>query len=338
MNRLYKTPRWIAAAMASAFLGLTATTAFAEVGPALLYDLGGKFDRSFNENAYYGAVEFQDETGIVFRDFEPTNEAQREQALRRFANSGGDPIVTIGFSWAAIIEKVAPDFPNTKFVVVDTVVDLPNVQSVEFRYNEGAYLVGALAGLTTETDTVGFVGGMDIPIIRDFSCAYRHGAQSVNAEVTVLENMTGTTPSAWADPARGRELALGQYDRGADIVFAAAGGTTMGILQASADAGKLSIGVGVNQNGIQPGHVLTSATAEVGRAVYLAFKAAEDGTWQPGLNSLGLAEDGVGWVIDENNRGLISAEVETEVNGIRDAILAGDIKVPSYFENDSCPK
>lgn len=337
MSKFREVAQMLRSAAIVASTSLIATVAQAEVSPALLYDLGGKFDRSFNENAFYGAERFQEETGIAFREFEPTNDAQREQALRTFARAGNNPIVTVGFSWAPTVEEVGPDFPDINFVVIDTVVDLPNVQSVQFRYNEGAYLVGALAGLTTETDKVGFVGGMDIPIIRDFACAYRHGAESVNENVEVFENMTGTTPAAWSDPTRGRELALGQYDRGADVVFAAAGGTTMGILQASADADKLSIGVGVNQNGIHPGHVLTSATSEVGVAVYLAFQAVQEGTFEPGLRSIGLAEGGVGWVVDGNNRDLVSPQTEAQVNAIREAIIAGELDVPSYFTNDSCP-
>ena len=337
MSKFKSVTQLLRSAAIVASTSLIASIAQAEVSPALLYDLGGKFDRSFNENAFYGAERFQKETGIEFREFEPSNDAQREQALRTFANAGNNPIVTIGFNWAPTVEEIAPDFPDTNFVVVDTTVDLPNVQSVQFRYNEGAFIVGALAGLTTETDKVGFVGGMDIPIIRDFACAYRHGAKSVNENVEVFENMTGTTPAAWSDPARGRELALGQYDRGADVVFAAAGGTTMGILQASADADKLSIGVGVNQNGIQPGHVLTSATSEVGVAVYLAFQSSNDGTFEPGLKSIGLAEGGVGWVVDEHNRDLVSPETEARVNAIRESIIAGELEVPSYFASDSCP-
>lgn len=323
------------AGAAAMIMLLGTTAAFAE--PGLLYDLGGKFDRSFNENAYGGAVRFKDETGTTFMEFELTNDAQREQALRTFAQTGIDPIAVVGFSWAPSLEKVAQEFPDSRFTIVDAVVDLPNVQSVEFRYNEGAFVVGALAAMKTETGTIGFVGGMDVPIIRDFACAYHHGAAHAKADVNYLENMTGTTPSAWNDPTRGRELALGQYDRGADVIFAAAGGTTVGILQAAADADKLAIGVGLNQNGLQPGHVLTSATAEVGLGIYLSFKEAMDGTWQPGIKSLGLAEQGVGWSLDENNEPLLTAEQIAATNAVADGIVSGAISVPSYIADGSCP-
>lgn len=309
----------------------------AAAAPGILYDLGGKFDRSFNENAYNGAVRFKEKTGENFLEFEVKNDSQREQALRTFAQQGANPIVMVGFTWALALEKVAKEFPDTSFAIIDNAVDLPNVQSIEFAYNEGAFLVGALAGMKTETNKVGFVGGMDIPIIKDFACAYEHGAHFVNADVEVLENMTGTTPAAWSDPARGRELALGQYDRGADIVFAAAGGTTLGILQASADAGKLSIGVGQNQNGVHPGHVLTSATAEISTAVYLVMMDAHNGKLEPGVRRLGLAENGVGWSLDENNRALVSSEQEQRVEQIRQDIIDGKISVPSFLESGECP-
>jgi basic membrane protein A len=320
---------------AVALVALSTASALAQ--PGLLYDLGGKFDRSFNENAYTGAARFKEETGINFLEFELTNDAQREQALRTFAQQGVDPIAVVGFSWAPAVEKVAKEFPDSHFTIVDAVVDLPNVQSIEFKYNEGAFVVGALAGLKTETGTVGFVGGMDVPIIRDFSCSYHHGAAYTRPGVTFIENMTGATPSAWNDPTRGRELALGQYDRGADIVFAAAGGTTVGILQAAADADKLAIGVGLNQNGLQPGYVLTSATAEVGLGIYLTFLDVQNNTWEPGLRALGLKERGVGWALDENNAPLLNAAEVSQVNAIMSDIIAGKITVPSYIASGSCP-
>ncbi len=309
-------------------LSISAATA----DPGLLYDLGGKFDRSFNENAFNGAKKFKDETGTNFMEFELSNDAQREQALRTFAQNGVDPIAVVGFSWGPALEKVAKEFPNSHFAIIDATVDLPNVQSIEFKYSEGAFVVGALASLKTKTGTVGFVGGMDVPIIKDFACAFHYGANYTKPGIGYIENMTGTTPTAWNDPTRGRELALGQYDRGADVIFAAAGGTTVGILQAAADADKLAIGVGLNQNGLQPGHVLTSATAEVGLGIYTAFK-----DWKPGLLALGLAEKGVGWSIDENNKPLLTDEDIARVDGIITDIVAGKIAVPSYIKTGDCP-
>ncbi|WP_136616879.1 MULTISPECIES: BMP family lipoprotein [Mesorhizobium] len=319
-------------------LELTSSSLASDIKPALLYDLGGKFDRSFNENAFNGAEKFKKERGVPFLEFEPNNDAQREQALRTFAQRGADPIITVGFPWALTLEKIAPQYPNTRFVLIDSKVNLPNVQSIEFAYNEGAFIVGALAGLKTKTGSIGFVGGMDIPIIRSFECGYETGARHTRPDIKVIENMTGTTPSAWADPARGRELALGQYDRGADIVFAAAGGTTMGVLQAAADADKLAIGVGTNQNGVHPGHVLTSATAGIDVAVYRTLSDASDGNWKAGVLRLGVKEGGVGWYLDENNRPLLTDDDIAKVKTIEADIASGKVKVPEYIETNSCPK
>lgn len=309
----------------------------ADIKPAVLYDLGGKFDRGFNESAFNGASRFKKETGIPFLEFEPANDAQREQALLTFARRGADPIVTVGFTWEVAVKKIAPKYPKAHFVIVDSEVDLPNVQSVEFAYNEAAFMVGALAGLKTRTNTLGFVGGMDIPLIRDYECAYSHGAKYTNSKASVLENMTGTTPAAWTDPARGRELALGQYDRGADIVFAAAGGTTLGVLQAAADAGKLAIGVDSNQNGIQPGHVLTSAMSATDVAVYLALKDARDGNWKAGAKHLGLKEGAVSWALDDNNRPMLTAEDLAKMEAIKADIVSGKLVAPDFVKSGACP-
>ncbi|MFN3627956.1 MAG: BMP family ABC transporter substrate-binding protein, partial [Parvibaculum sp.] len=224
--------------------------------PAILYDLGGKFDKSFNENAFNGMDRFRKESGAKVYEFEISREAEREQALQTFARQGASPIVVVGFSWSVPLAKIAPQYPDAKFVIIDSNVDAPNVQSIEFAYHEGSFIVGALAALKAQSNTIGFVGGMDIPIIRSFACGYKAGAEYINADVKVIQNMTGTTPAAWSDPARARELALSQFDQGADVVFGAAGGSTMGVLQAAADAKKLAIGVGTNQNGLHPGHIL----------------------------------------------------------------------------------
>ena len=323
-----------------ALLMLTAIaeeTAASEIKPAVLYDLGGKFDRGFNESAYNGATRFKKEKGIPFLEFEPNNDAQREQALQTFARQGANPIVTVGFTWELAVKKIAPKFPNAHFVIVDSEVDLPNVQSIEFAYNEGAFMVGALAGLKTKTNTLGFVGGMDIPLIRDYECAYNHGAKYTNPKTSVVANMTGTTPAAWSDPARGRELALGQYDRGADIVFAAAGGTTLGVLQAAADAGRLAIGVDTNQNGVQPGHVLTSAMSATDVAVYVALMDSLDGKWAAGARHLGLKDGAINWALDDHNRPMLTAEDIAKMDAIKADIIAGKRVVPDYVRTGNCP-
>jgi basic membrane protein A len=299
--------------------------------PAVVFDMGGKFDKSFNEAAYVGAERFRKETGIVYRDFEVTNEAQREQALRTMARRGAHVVVGIGFAQASSVEKVAKEFPKVKFSLIDGVVELPNVQSIVFKEHEGSFLVGMAAAMASKSGKVGFVGGMDIPLIRKFARGYEEGARHVNSRIEVFQNMTGTTPAAWNDPTRGGELARSQFDRGADVVYAAAGATGLGVLQAAKDKGRLAIGVDRNQNHLQPGSVLTSMIKRVDLAVYDAFKAARDGTWKSGLRVLGVAEGGVGYALDEHNRALITPEMERRLEQARADIVAGKIKVTDYM-------
>src|SRR5277367_2048085 len=267
------------------FAGSLVTAAYAaEVKPAVVYDLGGKFDKSFNEGVFTGATKFKKDTGIDFRDLEIQNDAQREQVLRKFAKDGFSPILMPGFSWATALGKVADEFPNTKFAIIDMVVDKPNVQSLLFKAEEGSFLVGVIAATTSKTGKVGFVGGMDIPLISQFECGYAQGVKYVNAKDEVFANMTGTTPAAWNDPVKGGELAKSQIGRGADVVYAAAGATGQGVLKAAAEAGKLGIGVDSDQDGLFPGKVLTSMLKRVDVATYNTFMAAKDGKWKPGFN------------------------------------------------------
>jgi basic membrane protein A len=304
--------------------------------PAVVFDMGGKFDRSFNQGIYNGVEAFSEETGIDYLEFEVTNEAQREQGLRRMARSGASAILAAGFAQAASLEVVAEEFPEVRFTIIDAVVDLPNVQSVIFREQEGSFLVGMLAAMATETGVVGFVGGMDIPLIRAFACGYAQGVHHVDPSIEVLENMTGTTPSAWNDPTRGGELARSQFDRGADVVFAAAGGTGIGVYQAAADTGNFAIGVDSNQNYLHPGTMLTSMIKRVDVAANNAFASVLDGTWEPGVKDLGLAENGVGWALDEHNADLISVEMREAVEQARAAIVAGEIEVIDYRTDNAC--
>lgn len=308
----------------------------AETQPAILYDLGGKFDKSFNENAFNGMDRFRKETGAKVFEFETSREAEREQALGTFARLGASPIVVVGFAWSVPLAKIAPQYPNAKFVIIDSAVDAPNVQSIEFAYHEGSFVVGALAALKAKSNTIGFVGGMDIPIIRSFECGYESGAKYINADIKVIKNMTGTTPSAWSDPARARELALNQFDQGADVVFGAAGGSTMGVLQAAADTKKLAIGVGTNQNGLHPGNILTSATSYIDEAVYQSLKESQAGSWKSGTKILGVKEKGVGWSVDDNNKPLVTDEEIEKVEQVMADIGSGEIKVPNYLEANIC--
>ena len=193
--------------------------------PAIVFDMGGKFDKSFNEAAYAGAERFKKESGIEYREFEVTQEAQREQALRTMARRGANVVVGVGFAQASAMEKVSQEFADTKFCIIDSVVERPNVQSITFKEHEGSFLVGMMAALASKTGKVGFVGGMDIPLIRNFATGYQQGVKHANPQAEIFQNMTGTTPAAWRDPTRGGELAKSQMDRGADVIYAAAGGT-----------------------------------------------------------------------------------------------------------------
>ncbi len=315
-------------------LGLAAGSVAAE--PAVMYDMGGKFDKSFNEAAYAGAERFKAETGDGYREFEPTNETQRLQAMRRLAKRGADPIVAVGFSQAAAVEEVAKEYPDLRFTIIDMVVDLPNVQSVVFKEHEGSFLVGALAAMSSQSAKVGFVGGMDIPLIRRFACGYEQGVKHINPGAEVYQNMTGSTPAAWNDPAKGAELARSQFDRGADVVYAAAGGTGIGVYQAAKDNGKLAIGVDSNQNHLHPGTMLTSMVKRVDVAVYDSFTGGKDGTWAPGVKVLGLAEGGVGWALDTNNQGLVNDTMRAELAKLEQGIKSGQIEVHDYMSDSSC--
>ena len=322
------------------FLGASAATALmagaAVAEPALIFDLGGKFDKSFNEAAYEGAQRWATETGGTYREIEMQSEAQREQALRRFADAGANPIITMGFGMADPLSSVAADFPDTKFVVVDvTWIEGANIRQIGFAEHEGSYLVGMMAAMATKSNTVGFIGGMDVPLIRHFGCGYAQGVKAVNPDAKIIANMTGTTPEAWNDPVKGSELTSAQISQGADVVFAAAGGTGVGVLQTAADSGILSIGVDSNQNHLHPGKVLTSMLKRVDNAVYDALKAGEN--VETGVFTFGLTEDGVGYAMDENNASLVTDEMKAAVDAARAGIISGEIKVVSYYENDSCP-
>jgi len=305
------------------------STAWAE--PAVIFDMGGKFDKSFNQAAYEGAERWKKETGQTYLEFEISNDTQRVQAIRRMAERGASPIISVGFAQASALDQIAKEFPKTHFAIIDASVNKPNVQSVLFKEHEGSYLVGALAVLTSKTAKVGFVGGMDIPLIRKFQCGYEQGVRATNPKAEVFSNMTGTTSSSWNDPTRGAELAKAQFARGADIVFAAAGGTGVGVYQAAKDAGKLAIGVDSNQDHLQPGTMLTSMVKRVDVAVYNVLKQ-----WQGGVQVLGLKEGGVDYAQDEYNVKLLNPAVKKKVDAIKADIVAGKIKVVDYMATNSC--
>lgn len=296
----------------------------------LVFDVGGKGDRSFNDSAVEGMKRAEADFGVTVSDFEPGQDADREVGLRKLAARGYDVVVAVGFLFTDAIEAVAADFPDVRFVIVDGRVEgMPNVASVVFREQEGSFLVGALAALKSKTGTVGFVGGMDVPLIHRFEAGYVAGVHHVRPDVKVLIGYAGVRPEAFADPVRGKEIALAQIGQGADVVFHAAGVTGLGVIEAARERGKLAIGVDSNQNAVAPGTVLTSMVKRVDNAVYREIADAVHGDFRGGIVELGLAEDGVGFALDDDNRALVPEAMVARVNALRDSIVAGEIAVPS---------
>jgi basic membrane protein A len=304
---------------------------------AIVYDAGGKFDKSFNQSASEGAMRFKKETNISYIEAQASSDTQAEQVMRGLARKKLDLIAAVGFSQTQAVQKVAQEFPNVRFVIIDAVAKGNNISSVMFKEEEGSYLVGMAASIASKSKKLGFVGGMDIPLIRAFACGYAQGAKAGNPKVEVIQNMVGTTSAAWNDPAKGGELARAQFDRGVDVVFAVAGGSGMGTLQTAKEKGKLAIGVDSNQNYMYPGTMLTSMVKRVDVAIYDSFTQVKNGTWKPGLSYKGVKEAGVDWVVDKDNRAVVSPDLEKRVNAARADIISGKIKVVDYRAANRCP-
>jgi basic membrane protein A len=313
--------------MTMAALCVAAGASAADPKLGIVYDAGGKFDKSFNQSAFEGAERFKKETRITYIEAQASSDTQAEQMLRGLARKKLDLIAAIGFSQTQAVQKVAQEFPNVRFVLIDGAAKGNNVNSVLFREEEGSYLVGVAAAIASKSKKVGFVGGMDIPLIRSFACGYAQGAKATNPKIETMQNMVGTTSAAWNDPAKGGELARAQFDRGVDVVFAVAGGSGMGTLQAAKEKGKLGIGVDSNQNYLHPGTMLTSMVKHVDNAIYDSFMEMKNGSWKPGLTYKGLKENGVDWVVDKDNRALVTPEMEKRVNEAKANIINGKIKV-----------
>jgi basic membrane protein A len=293
----------------------------------IVFDIGGKDDRSFNAAANLGVVRARKELPITLRDVEPGDPTSIEPALRAFAQYGYNLITGVGFAQGPIIKEVAADYPQLHFVIIDSVVELPNVASLLFKEHEGSFLVGMIAAATSRTGVIGFVGGMDIPLIHKFATGYAEGARHVNPEIRVLQNYVGITDAAWNNPGKGRELANAQYEQGAEVIFQAAGNSGLGVFDAAEAYGKFAIGVDTNQNWIKPGFVLTSMIKRIDDAVYGVVKDEVEGKFRGGVHVYGLENDGVGYAVDEHNRHLIPPEVIAKVEQARREIIAGKIKV-----------
>jgi basic membrane protein A len=301
----------------------------------VVYDAGGKFDKSFNQSAFEGLQRFTKDTGIKVLEVQANSDTQAEQVMRGLARKKLDLIAAIGFSQTQAVQKVAKEFPNVRFVLIDSIAPGANINSVMFKEQEGSYLVGVAAAMASKSKKLGFVGGMDIPLIRAFACGYAQGAKAQYPKIEIFQNMVGTTAAAWNDPAKGGELARAQFDRGADVVFAVAGGSGMGALQMAKSKGKLAIGVDSNQNYLHPGTMLTSMIKRVDVAIYDSFMAQKNGSWKAGVTYKGLKEGGVDWVLDKDS--VVTPEIEKRVNGVRTDIINGKIKVIDYRAGSSCP-
>jgi basic membrane protein A len=270
--------------------------------------------------------------GVFVKYVEATDDNAFEPLMRAFAQRGFDLVIGVGFAQKEAIQKVAGQFPKTRFAIIDAEVRAPNVKSLLFEEHEGAYLVGAIAAITSKTGKIGFVGGMDIPLIRRFHLAYEAGAKHINPAIQVLANYVGVTSEAWNNPPKGKELAMAQYDSGADIVFAAAGASGLGVFDAAEDRKKFAIGVDANQNWMKPGLILTSMLKRVDEAVASTIGEARAGRFEGGIKRFGLASKGVDYAVDKYNEKILTPEVRQRADAIKADILSGKIKVPDYYK------
>jgi basic membrane protein A and related proteins len=307
----------------------------------IVFDIGGKNDRSFNAAAWEGVKRAQKDLNICLYDVEPGNPTSIEPAMRAFAEKKFDLIIGVGFAQGPIMQKVAEDYPNIKFAIVDGVIfekdgktPKQNVASLVFREHEGSYLVGMIAAAKSKSGVLGFVGGMNIPLIHRFAKGYEEGAKSVNPNVRVFTNYVGVTDAAWNNPGKGKELALSQIGQGADVIFTAAGNSGLGAFDAveqfgktNGEANKFVIGVDSNQNGVKPGFVLTSMVKRVDNAVYDVVKEVLNNQFKGGFHVFGLDKDGVAYSLDNFNKDLISPDVLKRVEEAKGKIISGEIKV-----------
>jgi basic membrane protein A len=300
----------------------------------IVFDIGGKDDRSFNAAAWNGVQRAAKDLPIVLRDIEPGTPNAIEPAMRAFAERNFDLIIGVGFAQAPIMEQVAKDYPNIQFAIIDGVSKLPNVASLVFKEQEGSYLVGILAAKVSRSGTIGFLGGMDIPLIHRFAKGYEEGARSVNPNIRLIQNYVGVTDSAWNNPGKGKELSMAQIGKGADVIFTAAGNSGLGVFDAVEQQGiqngratHFVIGVDSNQNMVKPGFVLTSMVKRVDNAVYDIVKDVVNRQFSPGLHVFGLDKDGVGYAMDEFNKDLVSPEALDAAEAAKKKIIAGEIKV-----------
>jgi basic membrane protein A and related proteins len=305
----------------------------------VVFDVGGRGDKSFNDGAYAGALRAKNELGATVHYIEPGESSDREAGLRLLAAEKMDLVVAVGFIFTDDVNLLATEYPDVRFADVDYAVGVdangnvipppPNVAALRFREEEGSFLVGAIAGLVTKTKTVGFVGGMNVPLINKFDAGFQAGVRQVCPRCRIISQYAGVTPDAFRNPGKGKEMAFSQYQQGADIIYHASGSTGLGVFEAARSSGKLAIGVDADQYAEAPGFILTSMVKRIDVALFDAAKRVKDGTFKGGIYDFGLAQDGVGFVYDEHNKSLIPDSVVARVEALRREVIAGRITVPS---------
>lgn len=306
--------------------------AMANLKIGLVLDKGGKDDKSFNSAAFEGAKKAEKELGIELKYVEATDNNSLETLHRNFAQKKYDLVIGIGFAQTDAVKKAAALFPETKFAIVDGEVSAKNVRSLLFEEHEGSYLVGAAAAMKSKSGVVGFIGGMDIPLIRRFQKGFEAGVKSVNPKATILVSYIGVTGEAWNNPAKAKEIALSQISQKADVIFHAAGASGSGLFDAAADKKVYAIGVDSNQNWVKPGVVLTSMLKKVDVAVFETIKSVKAGAFQAGVNRFGLKDGGIDWALDNNNKSLWSAAEIEKLAQVKKSIVAGKVTVPDYYK------
>lgn len=298
-----------------------------KVHVGIVFDTGGKDDRSFNASAWEGVKRAAKDFPIVLRDVEPGDPTSVEPAIRAFAERNYDLVIGVGFEQMPVVERVAKDYPHVNFVIIDGEIKLPNVTALLFREHEGSYLVGMIAAMKSQTGTVGFIGGMDIPLIHRFETGYAEGARAANPNVNVIANYVGVTPAAWNNPGQGKELAIAQIGKGADVIFTAAGNSGIGAFDAAEQNKKFVIGVDSNQNWVKPGYVLTSMIKRIDNAIYQTIAERVRGEFKPGVHVYGLDNEGVGYAVDQYNEKLLTPEMIAKVEEAKKKIISGETKV-----------
>jgi len=316
---------------------LTTSATASPLRPALVI-FGSKFDGGgFNQMAFKGAKRFKQDSGISYIEAQAMNDTQHLQNLRAVIRHGANFVVVAHAALMPSVETVAREFPRVRFVMIDSIARGPNIRSVLFQEQDGAYLVGMAAALKSQTGTIGFIGSHALPVIQAFSCGYVQGALSANPKIRIIKNMIANNPGGSFDPVRAGEIARSQFDRGADVVFAAAGPSSLGVLQRARDSGKLAIGVDSNKNHLYPGFILTSMVKRVDNAVYDAMQSGKSNSWRAGVTKVGLREHAIDWTLDQYNRDLISHEMELRINKARAEIIEGKIRVIDFRSQQRCP-